>query len=670
MTTEIITILPTLENLQPGDHLCCIYETEDEHRAVFTPYLRRGLECGEKVLYIVDAHTAETILGYLRNEGLQMEQFLKSGQFAILTRDDAYMRQGFFDPDAMISLLKAETKQAIAQGYTALRVTGEMTWALRGLPGSERLIEYEIKLNEFLPGSQCLALCQYDRRRFEPEVLIDVLRAHSISVIGTQVYENFYYIPPAELLRRDELPAVELRHWIQNLAERKRIDEELRRERDFAESLIKTAQAIILVLDVQGRIVRFNPYMEEISGYRMEDVQGKDWFSTFLPERDHERIRELFLKAIGDIKTHGNVNPIVTKDGSERQIEWYDNTLRDAHGNIIGLLSIGLDTTDRRRVEEEFKQIKHQIELILQSAGEGILGLDLEGNQTFVNPAAAKMLGYEIEELIGQPSHIMWHHSKPDGSPYPAEKCPIYGAYKDGTIHSRDDEVFWRKDGTSFPVRYTSTPIWEADKLTGAVIVFRDITERKQAQEALRESEERYRLLFEGESDAILVFDGPSRRIIDVNPAALNLYGYSREEFLNMQLKDVAAEPEESEKTFQIALMGKLLKVPLKYHREKDGTVFPVEIAAGAFSLRGQQIVIGAIRDVTEGKQAEEKIRAKIREIERLNKLFIGRENRMIELKKEVNTLLERLGQPKKYEVSFLVGERGETGEGIENREA
>jgi hypothetical protein len=103
MTTEILTRSLTLENLRPGAHLCCLYGTEEEHRAVLAPYLRRGLEQGEKTLYIVEAHTAETILGYLSNEGLLVEQFLKSGQFAILTRTEAYMRQGFFDPEAMIN---------------------------------------------------------------------------------------------------------------------------------------------------------------------------------------------------------------------------------------------------------------------------------------------------------------------------------------------------------------------------------------------------------------------------------------------------------------------------------------------------------------------------------------------------------------------------------------
>ncbi len=244
----------TIANLEPGDHLCCLYETEEEHRAVLTPFLRQGLERDEKVLYILDAHTAEDILEYFRDDGLDVEPYLSRGQLAILTPDDTYMREGVFDPEGMIELLRAETEQAVADGYQAMRVTGETTWALRGLPGSERLIEYEARLNEFFPGSKCLAICQYDRRRFDPTVLLDVLRTHPIAVIGTELFDNFYYIPPAQFLG-DDLPAVNLRHQMQNLAERKRAQEELRRYHDHLEELVAQLSAE-LELETLKKMVR------------------------------------------------------------------------------------------------------------------------------------------------------------------------------------------------------------------------------------------------------------------------------------------------------------------------------------------------------------------------------------------------------------------------------
>lgn len=128
------------------------------------------------------------------------------------------------------------------------------------------------------------------------------------------------------------------------------------------------------------------------------------------------------------------------------------------------------------------------LDLILGSAGEGIYGLDTKGLTTFVNPAAARLLGRSTDELIGRSMHALLHHKKPDGSPYPAEECPIYAAFKDGKVHRVENEVFWRRDGTSFPVEYTSTPIVKDDKLVGAVVVFWDTTARKKAEEKLREA--------------------------------------------------------------------------------------------------------------------------------------------------------------------------------------
>ena len=135
-------------------------------------------------------------------------------------------------------------------------------------------------------------------------------------------------------------------------------EEALRKEKDFSESLIDTAQTIILVLDTEGRIIRFNPYMEELCGYTLDEVKGKDWFSTFLPEVNGNHIRALFRTAVDDIKTQGNINPVVSKDGREIVVEWYDKTLKDADGKTIGLVAIGQDITERRQMEEELLKVK------------------------------------------------------------------------------------------------------------------------------------------------------------------------------------------------------------------------------------------------------------------------------------------------------------------------
>lgn len=142
-------------------------------------------------------------------------------------------------------------------------------------------------------------------------------------------------------------------------------------------------------------------------------------------------------------------------------------------------------------INANLETLRRQHQLILNSVGDGVYGVDLHGNVTFVNPAAAAMIGWTVEELIGRSMHAILHHSHADGTPYPLQACPIYAAFQDGIVHRVNHEVFWRKDGMSFPVEYISTPMHdEQGNLIGAVIAFRDITQRKWAEAVLQRANE------------------------------------------------------------------------------------------------------------------------------------------------------------------------------------
>ena len=139
-----------------------------------------------------------------------------------------------------------------------------------------------------------------------------------------------------------------------------------------------------------------------------------------------------------------------------------------------------------KTIENIFQEIEKENALILSAAGEGIYGVNADGKTTFLNPAAERLLGYSADELIGCDIHSAIHHSHGDGSRYPSKTCPIYAAFSDGEVHCVDNEVFWRKDGQPIPVEYTSTPIEDNGQLVGAVVVFRDISDRKEAEAKLR----------------------------------------------------------------------------------------------------------------------------------------------------------------------------------------
>lgn len=192
------------------------------------------------------------------------------------------------------------------------------------------------------------------------------------------------------------------------------------------------------------------------------------------------------------ITPHGHYNiPILSRGKVLGVLVLYlqeGHRQEDSEGEFLQAVSDTLaGIIERKRAEQMIESLHRKNTVILDSAGEGIFGIDLEGIMTFLNPAAADMLGYKPEELYGKGQHSLIHHSKNDGSPYPREECPIYAALKDGKLYHVDNELFWKKDGTSFPVAYTSKPVWEDGKVSGAVVVFRDITERKEMERNLRE---------------------------------------------------------------------------------------------------------------------------------------------------------------------------------------
>ena len=206
----------------PGTHLCSLFDNDEERRTLLTEFLAQGLQSGDKLLCLADEPTADSVLGHLRDRGFDVDADVARGRIEIRYIDEVRFSAGELDPDGMIALLSRETDRAVAGGYRALRVAGDMTWTLRGVPGFERLIEYESKLNNFFPGSRCLALCEYDRRRFTPELLLSITDSHPLVVLGTEAFDNHYFVHP-HAMGPDHARAM-LDSRLNSLRERKRLE--------------------------------------------------------------------------------------------------------------------------------------------------------------------------------------------------------------------------------------------------------------------------------------------------------------------------------------------------------------------------------------------------------------------------------------------------------------
>jgi len=257
-------LVEALERITVHAHLCLIYETAAEQFAAIVPLMRIGLEGGERCLYLADNQTAVAVLEAMQAEGIDLEAARNSGALAILSPQEIYLKHGYFDPDEMIHFLIEATNAAKAAGFSALRIASEMTWMLGNGPDVERLIEYEAKLNTFLPENDILAICQYHRQRFNPEIILEVIRTHPLVIQGNVVCKNFHYIPPAELLGSNRA-ALEVERLLNNLHDHERVEQALRAGEQFNRAVLDSTPAQVVMLDKRGTIIQVNQAWERFA---------------------------------------------------------------------------------------------------------------------------------------------------------------------------------------------------------------------------------------------------------------------------------------------------------------------------------------------------------------------------------------------------------------------
>ena len=196
--SEASKLVEVLGQVHLHDHVCLIYESQEERLAVRVSSIRMGLERGEKCICAADEKTARDVTEALHATGIDVGEAVNSERLTVASPEDMYLRNGHFEPDRMIRFWADALEPAIASGFSGLRVVGEAPRALGG--GSDSFIEYEAKLNYFVRDHPVVVTCQYDCKRFSPEVILNVIRTHPIVVYGRSVCANPYYVPPEEFL--------------------------------------------------------------------------------------------------------------------------------------------------------------------------------------------------------------------------------------------------------------------------------------------------------------------------------------------------------------------------------------------------------------------------------------------------------------------------------------
>ena len=393
-TTPLIT---ALEQLGPHDHFCSIYESPEEHYAVAIPFIRIGLDRGEKCIYIADDGTVGDVREAMQSEGIDVDRATRSNALVLATKEQAYLEHGSFHPDWMFTFWQEATELAMSEGFSALRATGETEWVLRGGRGLERWMEYESRLTHTLSESNCSALCQYNRRLFPPELILDVIRTHPMVVYGSTVCRNLYYVPPDEFLATNQT-AREVERLLTNIRERERVEVALReqlRERRRAEEELRRSEAY---LGEGQRISHTGSWgwnvatgeifwsQEHFRIFGFDPETAKPSYPMFLQRihpKDRTFVEQTFDRAVRERSDLEMEYRIVLTDGSTKYLRSLGHPVIGEDGDLDGFIGTVMDVTERKHAEDALHKAQAELAHVtrVMTMGELVASIAHEVNQ-------------------------------------------------------------------------------------------------------------------------------------------------------------------------------------------------------------------------------------------------------------------------------------------------
>jgi len=405
---------------------------------------------------------------------------------------------------------------------------------------------------------------------------------------------------------------------------------------DKAQQYLDLAGVMFVALDTKGEVTLINKKGCQVLGYKEDEVIGKNWFENFVPERISAEILPISKKLLaGEIKTAEYYeNPVLTKNGKERMIAWHNSVIRDESGRVVGHLSSGEDITERKQADEEIRNLSAAVE---QSIG-GVAMADTDKRITYVNPAYARMHGYDVDEMTGMEIKQLNHL---DYIPTANEHVDMIK--KHGWAVYQSEHI--RKDGTLFMIQEVFSTLWdETGDGKAYLLIAEDITEQKKMEnelqrysenleqivdertQELKSSEDRYLALFNNANDAVLVYNrapsGLPDKCIDANDVACRMFGYTREELRGKTPRDISdSKMKHDFDAIRKSLNEKGHVVFESVRVTKDGRKVPVEISSYVFEHEDEPTIVSLARDISDRKKAAKKLDETQQKLVRAEKL-------------------------------------------------
>ncbi|MFH0737544.1 MAG: PAS domain-containing sensor histidine kinase [Candidatus Micrarchaeota archaeon] len=417
------------------------------------------------------------------------------------------------------------------------------------------------------------------------------------------------------------------------LQERKKVECEAFLGYDRSRRYLDLAGVMIVAIDRKGRVTLINRKGCELLGFPQKDVIGKDWFGNFIPAHERSKVRSVFRRIVsGRLRMAERFeNAVLTRSGKERLISWHNTLIKDKQGRFVSTLSSGEDITDLRKVENSLKESEEKFRRMVESDPDMVMLTDPDGTISYLSPACRKVIGWDPKDLVGRKATVT----------YPEDRKMVFAALSSALRGKSGYDLQYRiltKDGRVKWVSHTWSPIMVEGRFARVVSVVRDITEHKEDEDRLKESEERYRLLVEMSPDAVVVHDG--KKVLFANPAAVSLIGAKKASDLVGRDVMSLVHPD-----YRVKVRGRIKTqrrghgVPLMEERflRIDGTPIDVGVSASPIFYGGMKAMMVVFRDISEQKRYEDGLRLQKEKVEEMS---IMRERFLADIAHELKTPL------------------------------
>jgi PAS domain S-box-containing protein len=489
-STHGTPLLSALEQLTPHHHLCMIYERSEERFAVAIPFIRFGLDRGEKCIYIADDGTEAAVREAMYAGGIDVERAIRTHSLVLKKKETTYLKRGSFDPEWMWSFWSDATAEAMSQGFSALRAAGESEWVVRGAQGLERWMEYESRLTHMLTHYNFLLLCQYSRQLFPPELILDVIRTHPVVVYGTIVCKNPYYVPPDEFLKPNQA-SQEVERLLNNILAGERAQQTLRRSEDRLRHIIDTIPTMAWSLRPDGAVDFLNQVWLDYTGLSLQE--GLEEPNRVVHPDDLPRVMKKWL---ADMAAGNPSEDEMRLRRADAEYRWFlvrSVPLRDEGGNIVKWYGSSIDIEDRKRAEEALRRSEAYLAAGQRLSHTGSWALSLSAGELYWSQEAYRIFGFDPAKTRASVNETFLPRIHPEDRP------KVEKGLKAAAAQKESDEVDYRivlPDGSIKYIRDVVYPVTdEAGEVVERYGVIMDLTERKRTEEELQRSRDQLRAL-------------------------------------------------------------------------------------------------------------------------------------------------------------------------------